>query len=153
MGSKSRLRFINNTVLEINTPDSGAVTFTGTNGILWLDQRSTFTGEVSGFGAQNAIDLPGIAFDAQTSLGYSPNSNGTGGTLSLTDGAHSAKVQSRASGQLRRLEFCPGERYPWRHNGGRHGHGIWKSVAAGPSSALGGHRGHPPRNQQSRDDT
>jgi hypothetical protein len=36
--------------------------------------------------------LPGIAFDAQTTLGYSPNSNNTGGTFSLTDGTHSAKI-------------------------------------------------------------
>jgi hypothetical protein len=68
------------------------VTFTGTTGALWLDQPSTFTGKVSGFGTQNLIDLTGIAFNAQTTLGYSPNSNNTGGTLSLTDGVHSAKI-------------------------------------------------------------
>ena len=72
----------NNTVLEVNTPDKGNVTFSGTTGTLWLDQPATFTGKVSGFGAQNAIDLPGIAFGGQTTLGYSPNSNNTGGTLS-----------------------------------------------------------------------
>ena len=82
----------NNVVLEINTRDSGNVTFTGTNGALWLDQPSTFTGKVSGFGSQNVIDLSGIAFDAQTTLGYSPNSSNTGGTLSLSDGVHSAKI-------------------------------------------------------------
>ena len=82
----------NNTVLDINSPDSGTVAFTGTNGTLRLDQPSTFTGKVSGLGAQNAIDLPGIAFDAQTTLGYSPNTNGTGRTLSLTDGIYSAKI-------------------------------------------------------------
>jgi hypothetical protein len=82
----------NNTVLEIDTPDSGSVAFTGTNGILRLDQPSTFTGNVSGFRAQNGIDLPGIAFDAQTTLGYSPNSNGTAGTLSITDGTQSVKI-------------------------------------------------------------
>jgi hypothetical protein len=47
---------------------------------------------VSGFGAQDVIDLPGIAFDAQTTLGYLADSNQTGGTLSLTDGAQSAKI-------------------------------------------------------------
>ena len=47
---------------------------------------------MSGFGAQDVIDLPGIAFDAQTTLGYSSNSNGMGGTLSLTDGTHGAKI-------------------------------------------------------------
>ena len=40
----------NDTVLEVNTRDSGNVTFTGTNGTLWLDQPSTFTGKVSGLG-------------------------------------------------------------------------------------------------------
>ena len=35
------------------------MTFSGTTGTLWLDQPSTFTGKVSGFGAQNVIDLPG----------------------------------------------------------------------------------------------
>ena len=68
------------------------MTFSGTTGTLWLEQPATFTGKVSGFGAQDVIDLPGVAFDAQTTLGYSPNSNGTGGTLSVTDGTHSANI-------------------------------------------------------------
>ena len=79
-------------VLEINTPDNGAVTFAGSTGALWLDQPSTFTGTVSGFRAQDVIDLPGIAFDAQTTLGYLPNSNQTGGTLSVTNGTQSASI-------------------------------------------------------------
>ena len=54
----------NNTVLEVNTPDKGNITFSGTTGALWLDQPSTFIGKISGFGAQNSIDLPGIAFGA-----------------------------------------------------------------------------------------
>jgi hypothetical protein len=82
----------NDTVLEVNTPDQGNVTFSGTTGTLWLDQPATFTGKVSGFGAQNSIDLPGIAFNAQTTLGYSPNHNNTGGILSLADGAQSANI-------------------------------------------------------------
>ena len=82
----------NDTVLEIDTSDKGNVTFSGTNGILWLDQPATFTGKVSGLGAQNAIDLPGIAFGTQTTLGYSPNSNGTSGTLSLTNGSQKASI-------------------------------------------------------------
>ena len=82
----------NDTVLEIKTPDAGNVTFTGTTGELWLNHPSTFTGKVSGLGAQNTIDLTRMAFNAQTTLGYSPNSNDTGGTLSLADGALSAKI-------------------------------------------------------------
>ena len=83
---------IGNDVLEINTSDAGSVVFAGTKGTLQLDQPSTFTGTVSGFGGQNTIDLPGIAFDTNTTLGYSTNSKGTGGVLSLTDGTISATI-------------------------------------------------------------
>jgi hypothetical protein len=55
-------------------------------------QSSNFTGTVSGFGAQDVIDLPGFAFDAPTTLGYLADSNQPGGTLSLADGAQSAKI-------------------------------------------------------------
>jgi hypothetical protein len=64
----------------------------GIPGDLVLDQPATFSGTVSGLGAQSTIDLPGIAFGAQTTLGYLPNSNQAGGTLSLTDGSHSASI-------------------------------------------------------------
>ena len=78
---------------EIAQASSANIAFqSGDPGVLVLDQPSTFTGTVSGFGAQNAIDLPGIAFEPQTTLGYLPNSNQTGGTLSVTDGSHSASI-------------------------------------------------------------
>jgi hypothetical protein len=82
----------NNTVLDVDTPDKGNVTFSATTGTLALDQPATFTGKVSGFNSQNTIDLPGMAFGAQTTLGYSPNSNNIGGTLSVTNGAQAAKI-------------------------------------------------------------
>jgi hypothetical protein len=47
---------------------------------------------VAGFRAQDAIDLPSIGFGANTTLGYSENSSDNGGTLSITDGTHSAKL-------------------------------------------------------------
>lgn len=68
------------TVLEVNTPGSGQVTFAGT------------TGTVAGLRAQDEIDLPGIGFGANTTLGYCENSSDTGGTLSITDGTHAAAV-------------------------------------------------------------
>ena len=55
-------------------------------------QGRNFTGTGSGFEAQDIIDLPGIAFDAQATLGYLPGSNQTEGTLPFMDGAQSAKV-------------------------------------------------------------
>ena len=84
--------------LELDFANAQAVTFTGATGTLILDGPKSagaaysFAGTVAGLGSQDAIDLPGIAFDAQTTLGYSPNSNNTGGTLSLTDGVNSAKI-------------------------------------------------------------
>ena len=42
----------NNTVVEIDTPDSGYAKFSGKTGTLWLDQPSTFTGKIYGFGAK-----------------------------------------------------------------------------------------------------
>ena len=80
------------TVLEINTPDSGKVTFGGTGGTLQLDQPSVFTGAISGFAAGDALDLTDIAFGADTTLGYSVNATGTGGTLSVSDGTHNASI-------------------------------------------------------------
>ncbi len=78
---------------EIAQASSANIAFqSGNPGVLVLDQPSTFTGTVSGFGAQNAIDLPSIAFDAQTTLGYLPNTNQAAGTLSVTDGSHSANI-------------------------------------------------------------
>ena len=94
----------NGTVLEINTPDQGAVTFAGPTGALWLDQPSTFTGTVHGLSGNDVIDLPGVAFGSDTSESYLPNQaagttsantleqsaagNNSGGLLTVSDGTH-----------------------------------------------------------------
>jgi hypothetical protein len=80
------------TVLEINTPDSVKVIFGGSGGTLWLDQAETFAGTVAGFGAQGRIDLSNIGFGSQTTLGNSENKSDTGGTLTITDGTHTAAI-------------------------------------------------------------
>ena len=55
-------------------------------------EHSTGT-SISGFEAKDNIDdLPSLAFDAQSTLGYLPNGNRTEGTLSLADGIHSANI-------------------------------------------------------------
>jgi len=41
---------------------------------------------------QSGIDLPDIAFGAQTTLAYSQNAAGTGGTLTVSDGRHAAAI-------------------------------------------------------------
>ena len=83
--------------------------------MLWLDQPATFMGKVSGFGAQDAIDLPSIAFGSQTTLGYSPNSNNTGGTLAFQTVLIALRLPCW---EATWLEFRPGERQPRRHSRG-----------------------------------
>jgi hypothetical protein len=83
---------VSGTVLEVRAADSGKVTFAGPTGTLWLDHPGTFTGKVADFGAQDGIDLPGIAFGARTTLGYAENASRTGGTLMVKNGAEVAKI-------------------------------------------------------------
>src|SRR6185437_4799367 len=40
----------------------------------------------------HGIDLPNIAFGAQTTLAYAENAAGTGGTLTVSDGRHAAAI-------------------------------------------------------------
>jgi hypothetical protein len=79
-------------VLEINTPDSGKVTFGEGGGTLQLDQPATFAGTVARFATPDGIDLPGIGFGATTTLAFSENNSRTGGTLTVTDGTHTAAI-------------------------------------------------------------
>ena len=90
--SGNRAIIPNNTILEVNGPTSkGSVTFTGTTGALVLNQPQTFRDLVSGFRAETEIDLPGMAFNAQSTLAYSRN-NSISGTLSVTNGTQSAQI-------------------------------------------------------------
>jgi len=41
---------------------------------------------------RQGLDLPDIAFGAQTTLAYAANANGTGGTLTVCDGRHAASI-------------------------------------------------------------
>jgi hypothetical protein len=43
-------------------------------------------------GAVGGIDLSGISFGANTTLAYSPSSDNTGGTLTVSDGLHAQSV-------------------------------------------------------------
>jgi hypothetical protein len=53
---------------------------------------SVDAGAVRTFDAHSGIDLPDIAFGAQTTLAYAANAAGTGGTLTVSDGRHAAAV-------------------------------------------------------------
>ena len=41
---------------------------------------------------RHGIDLPNIAFGAQTTLAYAANAAGPGGTLTMSDGRHAAAI-------------------------------------------------------------
>ena len=72
---------------------SESILFAGNTGVLTLDQSQSFTSQISGFGGADQIDLADIAFDANTTtLGYSGNGGNTGGTLSVSDGTHTADL-------------------------------------------------------------
>jgi hypothetical protein len=79
--------------LEVGANASESILLAGSTGTLQLDQSQSFTGQISGFGAQDQIDLTDIAFDPNTTtLGYSGNGDRIGGTLSVSDGTHAANL-------------------------------------------------------------
>ena len=61
------------------------------SGTLVLDNATAFTGQISGFtgtsAQSDAIDLKGITFNSETTWTYTANSAGTGGALTISEGA------------------------------------------------------------------
>jgi hypothetical protein len=79
-------------VFEFGAAASSDVKFdANAAGTLQLDQSVNFTGTVSGFQGGNAMDLHDILFAAGATAFYTANQDGTG-TLSVTDGAHTANI-------------------------------------------------------------
>src|ERR1700722_2806361 len=74
------------------TYSASLVSFIASTGTLQLDNSARFTGSVSGFAAQDQIDLRDIVFGPQTSLGYAANSGNTGGTLTVGNSGDSANI-------------------------------------------------------------
>jgi hypothetical protein len=58
---------------------------------LKLDHSADFSGILTGFGGNDVLDLSGI-LGASATLSYTENAQGTGGTLSVTDGTHTANI-------------------------------------------------------------
>ena len=77
---------------ELTGPYAGEAIFAGTAGTLQLDSTTGFTGTVAGMTGQDTLDLRDIGFGATTTLGFAENSSGTGGTLSVSDGRHTANI-------------------------------------------------------------
>jgi hypothetical protein len=84
---------INGGKLDVVGAFAETVTFSGATGILELANGQTFTGKVAGLSlaGTNAIDLDDIAFtQGVTTASFSGSA--TSGTLTVTDGAHTAKI-------------------------------------------------------------
>ena len=69
----------------------GIVSFVG-GGILKLDDSVHFNGVISGFAQPDQLDLADIAFGSNTTLGFSEAGNNTSGTLTVSDGVHTADI-------------------------------------------------------------
>ena len=76
--------------LELASAFSGNVAFAGSTGTLQLDSSSSFSGTVAGMSDQNILDLRDINPATVAAPAFSGNSSG--GTLTVTDGAHSANI-------------------------------------------------------------
>jgi autotransporter passenger strand-loop-strand repeat protein len=69
------------------------VIFGGASATLALEDSSALTGSISGWQANDRIDLSDILFnDGTTSLAYAQNGDNSGGTLTVSDGTHSATL-------------------------------------------------------------
>ena len=64
---------------------------TDANATLKIDHAADFSGTVVGFDDNDALDLADLAFDS-TTLSYAANSSNTGGTLTVSDGTHTANI-------------------------------------------------------------
>ena len=76
--------------VELASAFSGPVTFAASTGTLQLDDPSGFSGTVAGMSGQDTLDLMNINPAAVRTPTYSGTSSG--GTLTVTDGTHSANV-------------------------------------------------------------
>lgn len=90
------------TTLDIVAASAGSITFTntsGTSGALVLNDSVDFTGVIYGFAGDGTllnsdyIDLKDIDFSHLTIETYTEDSAGTGGTLTLSDGTHTANIE------------------------------------------------------------
>jgi hypothetical protein len=79
--------------IEFGAASSANVTLeANATGTLKLADSFDFSGIVSGFNQDDHIDLLDMAFGIGTAASYIENQAGTGGTLSVTDGAHTVEI-------------------------------------------------------------
>jgi hypothetical protein len=78
--------------LELGGASAQNVAFLGDAGTLKLDASTLFAGQISGLAGEDDIDLSGIAFGANSTIGYVPNGGNTEGMLSVTNGSQTANI-------------------------------------------------------------
>ena len=76
--------------LELTSAYSGQLSFAADTGILKLDNSATFAGTVAGMTGHDTIDFTDIDPTKAQAASYSCDTSG--GTLSVTDGAHTANI-------------------------------------------------------------
>jgi hypothetical protein len=76
--------------VELPSAFVGPVTFAGSTGTLQLDDSAGFAGTVTGMCGQDTLDLRDINFATIGTPTFAGNSSG--GTLTVTDGAHTANI-------------------------------------------------------------
>ena len=64
----------------------------GASATLKIDHAADFHGTVVGFDSNDVFDVADLAFGSSATLGYATNSNDTGGTLTASDGTHTANI-------------------------------------------------------------
>jgi hypothetical protein len=80
-------------VLEFGGASSANTTFAAdSSGTLKLDDVLDFTGTIRGFNEHDRLDIGDIQYNGNISIQYSANAAGTGGTLTISDGTHTANV-------------------------------------------------------------
>ena len=76
--------------LELTSAYSGQLSFVADIGTLKLDNSATFAGTVAGMSGHDTIDFADIDPTKVQSPSYSGDASG--GTLTVTDGSHSANI-------------------------------------------------------------
>ncbi|MET3843466.1 VCBS repeat-containing protein [Bradyrhizobium sp. OAE829] len=79
--------------IEFEAASAVDVTFAAeATGTLKLGDSFDFSGMVSGFNEDDHFDLVDVTFGESTSVSYVENTEETGGTLTVTDGVHTANI-------------------------------------------------------------
>jgi autotransporter passenger strand-loop-strand repeat protein len=72
---------------------NGTITFGANGGLLVLEQSTGFAGRLGGFATSaDQLDLADIAFDSSTTVSFVEATGNTSGTLTVSDGVHSAVI-------------------------------------------------------------